>query len=511
MKIKLALSNYWTNGKIPQERKDLWQQFNGSFKNKEIDTDLFPVMVNQGFAYTAQHTNYRKAVNFTCTQFLAVDYDKGMCSFETLLRNDFIRQWAHFLHTTPSHTAKQPRTRVVFVLDGAVDDSELYGEMATAITDYFELSDNSTKDAARFFYGSKGCEILKLGNILPIAVFNELILEPYRIKEERKIKEELKRLNNIKIVQVDNVPDRLLEIHRAKLLNHISTASDGKKHLTILQICKTLGGYIGGGYYNYSEIVDYCKSAIIANPNNVKNLDHAFETIETALQYGIKQPLYFENKYSDEINAVEPALSDIQKKQVYTITSRAYQDGHNDLQIEMWKKKGFEPYIAELFQLGYQEQKVDKVTGEILQSEAYIVPFCDNEKNFLNIEYRFEHGGIEYENEYPFLFTTDNERSNCQMVILPDSVTAINTYLNIGVCDYNFVGLPHMRILKETVDFDGAVVLLEPDTVDEYGLSVLRGHCRFMRLNKSMKDLLDAKVKITPVDLGWYIKQAVKK
>ena len=60
--MKLALSKYWKDekGKIPIERKDIWNEFNGSFENKDIEPDLFPVAVKAGLAYTAQHNNYRK-------------------------------------------------------------------------------------------------------------------------------------------------------------------------------------------------------------------------------------------------------------------------------------------------------------------------------------------------------------------------------------------------------------------------------------------------------------------
>jgi hypothetical protein len=307
------------------------------------------------------------------------------------------------------------------------------------------------------------------------------------------------------------VSERLLEIHRAKLLNHISTAPDGKKHITILTICKTLGGYVGGGYYQFGEMLDYCKNAIVANPHNVKDLNHAFATIETALQYGMSEPLYFEDRgYSDHINAIEPALSDIQKRQVHVVVGQAIDETKalSKEAIEAWRQLGFLQSIVDMFELGYQARKVDESTGEVLQDESFVVPFRDNDKAALNVEYRFDNS-YGYDNDMPFLFTTDNTRSDCQMVVLPDSLTALDAWLRLGQCDYNFVGLPHMPILRETIDYDGAVVLLEPDTDgNDYNLKAVRGHCWFNRLPFNITDMLGSKLKIE--ELEWYIKAARK-
>jgi len=220
------------------------------------------------------------------------------------------------------------------------------------------------------------------------------------------------------------------------------------------------------------------------------------------------QPLG-ETDQDKEIREMFPHLSDTDREQIKTYAWKHYHDIMREQERRAWfNYAGFPDYILNLYTLGFSKRKIDTETGEIIIGDSLTVPFRENNKTVVNVEYRDLGAGITYEHDYPSLFHTSFDRQDCQMVILPDSVTAINTYLKIGECDYNFVGLPHMRILKETVDFDGAVVLLEPDTVDEYGLLALKGHCWFNRLPFNITDMLKSKLKIK--ELEWYIKAAKK-
>ena len=503
MKIRIALSNYWQEkGKIPAHSEH-WKLFNGSFSNKEIEPTIFIKAIQHGYSYTAAHKQYRKKENFICSQILALDFDTEdyKSSFEHLQKNEFIKNHAYAIHTTPSHKPDKPRSRVIFILDEAIYDSKLYGEMSTAVVDYFKLSDNSCKDVARFFYGSKGCEVVLLNNILSLETFNNDILTIYQEKQKKRLE---RRIQGNTAVRMD-VSDRLLSVHKGKLLDHIINANDGTKHLTLLQICRTLGGYISSGYYDFNDIFEQCKNAIIANPHNVKDLKHAFETIETALNYGMNEPLYFNETYRDGIDAIEPKLSDIQKEQVYIVT-KAHHDTMREAEIKLWQDLGFSKGIIDMYGLGYQHKKIDEETGEIINDTAFTVPFKDNE-SILNIEYRYD-DRIEYENDLPFLFETDNGRCENQTIVLPDSLTALHTYLHLKNCDYNVVGLPYMDIVTDTIPYDGAIILLEPDT--EYrNFKSVREHCRFLNLKTPMKKLLSNG--LTAVDLAWYLKQAVRK
>lgn len=506
--MKLALSKYWSNHKGKIEEDNDWNNFNGSFVNKEIDPSLFPIVVQKGYAYTAQHNHYRKVENFICSQFLAFDFDTEdhHSSFEELCKNEFVKNNAYFLHTTPSHQPDKPRTRLVFVLDKAIEDSDLYNEMMIAGIDYFKIADKSAKGAARFFYGAKDCEILKLGNILSVETFNKLILEPYQQKQKHLINQQKEQLEKMVIYQPNKIPNKILQIHREKLLEHVRNAGDGEKHYTLLKIATTLGGYIVSGYYDFDECFLYMKDAIISNPHNVKDMQHAFDTIEKSLQHGMSMPLYFEDRYSKGFDNVKPALTSSQKVQIQKLFWQACHDMLTAKEKDLWYNLGFNDAIIDQYMLGYRNRKIDTSSGEILIESAYSVPFVDYDNNVLNVEYRTE-TGFEYENDYPVLFYTDKTAIQKPMIVLPDSLTALNTYLNVGY-DYQVVGLPHMAIVKDTIDYDGAVILLEPDTdKDFYNFKSVREHCRFLRLKKPIKEAVK---NMSVIEFGWLLQQAIK-
>ena len=489
--MKIALSNNRAvSGKIMQGDIAAWREFNGSFNNVELSPVEFMQRVQAGFAYTAQHNRYRHSDNFICGQHIALDMDTQdeRSSIAVLSVDPFIMQYAAFIHTTPSHTVDKPKARVVFILDRPISNVKKYAELAQALVHRFDSSDRACKDPARFFYGAKGCDVAWLGNTLTLEnAANELVL-PYRehvAELERKAAEAAK---NRVVVGNGDVPEAMLKKHSQSLLDRVALAADGEKYITLRDTAITFGGYVAGGYYSRSDVVSWLQNAIAHNPNNVQDKHAAFAAIEESVLYGMNRPLYFEVKRTaasvDDLSTVHPPLTDSQKEQVTKIISRkvweAYHEGMTQAQREKWLQHGLDSNAVNFFNLGYCERLVNEETGEIVTQDALTVPYLDFAGNVVNVEYRGEN--VTYQNDNPATYYTDISDPERPLLILPDSISAMITYLQYGGnLDYTVAGLPSR---KSTQGVERpAVVLLEPQTnAAALGLGRFKDNGRFARL-----------------------------
>lgn len=219
--MKVAISNNRAKaGKIQQADKDAWRVFNGSFQNVEIEPGKLLALIQQGYAYTPQHHNYRHSKNFAAGQHIALDMDTGdsQSSIAVLLQNEFIAKHATFIHTTPSHTESNPKARVVFVLDRPITNKEKYALLAESLVDRFGTADKACKDAARFFYGAMGCQSHWLGNILTLESAAGELVRPYQQKLNELARLDAERLANRVVVAANDAPATMLAKHSQSLL-----------------------------------------------------------------------------------------------------------------------------------------------------------------------------------------------------------------------------------------------------------------------------------------------------
>jgi len=188
LKIKISICEKFPGEKLP-DGDPRWKEHTESFEPREITITELIMAIKAGYAFCPEvANNHRKTENFISAQHLGLDFDTGdeQSSLEVLANDEFISKYAAFLYTTPSHTPEKPRARAVFILDKPIEDAKEYSQYATALTRKFELSDGQCKDAARFFYGSKGCYGKILNNILPISILEEISeYIPRREKKER--------------------------------------------------------------------------------------------------------------------------------------------------------------------------------------------------------------------------------------------------------------------------------------------------------------------------------------
>lgn len=281
MLIHFAYNPKLINKPIPANRlpevahKVIWRRINGEFINKRGRPETLARIIQQGHAYTSVHRRYRHERNFIKGQVLSLDFDHNG-SFDALLQDDFISKYASFIYSTPSSTPEDPRSRVVFVLPQAVDNSVLFGAMQTALVRKYKQADKSCKDPVRLFFGSKDCDIRFLSNVLPIELIREMA--------ENVLAEEVNKPDTV----VCPISSYTLKTQLERQLQKIQTAPAGAKHSTRLKVGTLVGGFVAAGYLDYNEAVGYLLSAAMSN-TSAPSL--AQQDVLDGLNYGLSFPI----------------------------------------------------------------------------------------------------------------------------------------------------------------------------------------------------------------------------
>lgn len=161
--------NSMVTGKLAQG-DPRWATFNDAFVNSEVELIDLANDIYTGHAYTTWHKGRRSIENFVLAEHIAIDMDSGdeRSSFDALLKHDLVQMYAALMHTTPSHTAEQPRARVLFLLDEPITDAAGYQAAAKFLVAQFPGADVACTDASRFFYGCIDCDIWLSQNVLPV-------------------------------------------------------------------------------------------------------------------------------------------------------------------------------------------------------------------------------------------------------------------------------------------------------------------------------------------------------
>ncbi|MHA6847039.1 plasmid replication protein, CyRepA1 family [Ralstonia syzygii] len=174
LKQKIAVNRHIIN-KIDKSDKPQAEILTTKFENLDLTPDELAAFINEGYPFCAQHNGgRRKEPNFVRSGYLAVDIDGGMTLSEAL-DTPYVQQYASFLYTTPSHTPEKHRFRIGFQLEQAITDVQKMRAAYQGAIRRFG-GDGSCKDACRLFFGSKGSNPIVLGNILPNAELDKMIL-----------------------------------------------------------------------------------------------------------------------------------------------------------------------------------------------------------------------------------------------------------------------------------------------------------------------------------------------
>lgn len=218
-KYKIAI-NAMATGKLPQG-DPRWATFNDSFQNTELDVIDIANSIYTGHSYTTWHNGRRKLDNFELAQHIAVDMDTGdeRSAIKTLLQNPIVRMYAGIIHTTPSHTAEAPRSRVIFFLDETLYTAEAYKIAATFLVSLFPGADTACTDASRFFYGAKNADIWWDYNHLPMSHLRTWYarwkrINPQPAQHSKVVKLDAARAN--RIIATSHGEDGPTEIEKVK-------------------------------------------------------------------------------------------------------------------------------------------------------------------------------------------------------------------------------------------------------------------------------------------------------
>ncbi|WP_439671207.1 Replication origin-binding protein domain-containing protein [Cupriavidus necator] len=172
-KQKIAVNRHIIN-KIDKSDKQHGEILTTKFENLDLTPDELAAFINEGYPFCAQHEGRKKEANFICSGYLAVDIDGGL-KLSDALDNPYIQQYASFIYTTPSHTEEKHRFRIGFQLEQAITDAmKMRAAYQGAIRRFG--GDKSCTDACRLFFGSKGSNPIVLGNILPNAELEKMII-----------------------------------------------------------------------------------------------------------------------------------------------------------------------------------------------------------------------------------------------------------------------------------------------------------------------------------------------
>jgi len=136
--------------------------------------DIASIVADDGWAFSyVFYNNKRQKTNFMSTDILAVDIDKGM-RLDDALEHPIVKSYASLLYTTPSHTIDDNRFRLVFLLPRTISKSKELVAASKSLTRRLG-GDMAATDAARIFFGNKGCQPMFLGNEITTEFLDELI------------------------------------------------------------------------------------------------------------------------------------------------------------------------------------------------------------------------------------------------------------------------------------------------------------------------------------------------
>lgn len=169
--MKLAINTSFIN---KPSTKQEYKGICGTFENVEVTNDELSKLVRHGYAFCPQlKNNWKKASNFLCSDYLAVDIDEGP-RIEEMLEHEFIKLYCSFIYTTVNHTEEDHRFRMVFELEESITDPKTMKHAMSGLLKKFG-GDPSCTDPCRMFFGAKNCIIHHLNKTLPADEVNQLV------------------------------------------------------------------------------------------------------------------------------------------------------------------------------------------------------------------------------------------------------------------------------------------------------------------------------------------------
>jgi hypothetical protein len=263
--FRVAINEKYRGKVIPGDGR--FRDFNMTFQNKRLTLSGLLETIRAGHAWTAPHrhvqhhrptrrrpdyhTTYRVKANVTGSQLLALDSDTEdiRSDFDTLLADPFIGHYAALLHATASSTPERPRSRIIFLLEEALD-RDAYEEALKALLHRYPFCDRSVSHAAVVFYGAEDCPCHLTEHILPLEALGGQIIHPYAaFREAQRRKREAERQARLAAYGNREEPvtgqvTRYVEATYDNLLGELAgtPAGQGLRHKRLYNASVTIGG-----------------------------------------------------------------------------------------------------------------------------------------------------------------------------------------------------------------------------------------------------------------------------
>lgn len=137
------------------------------FRNQTITQDKFIQYIGAGYSFVCGHlktdnkgNTHRKNSNYNNGNMFAIDIDEKL-TIDEALKMDFTKK-ALFIYTTPSHTDKKHRFRIIFPFPGVVYGADDFKKAVSIIIKKYEGADEACKNAGRAFYGNSNAKVWDL-------------------------------------------------------------------------------------------------------------------------------------------------------------------------------------------------------------------------------------------------------------------------------------------------------------------------------------------------------------
>lgn len=251
---------------------------------------------------------------FVQSDHLGIDVDNDRIesgeylTVEAALTDPFISQNAAILYTTPSYNLHHHKFRIVYWLPETVTNRERFEQIARAFI-WKHKSDESCKDASRFFYGTgKDGRVEMLGNRLSQSTVDGLLKEYGAFVESNRPKES-ERVDHRRLFVTGyhsaearrrGYGERAIQYAQQLIYNSRPPVGGikGNRHRARVIAAYLLGGYVGGGLLSRSEAHSALEDAVRVNTNNIAA---AMKTIEDCLEAGKSEPITFEVKEAERL------------------------------------------------------------------------------------------------------------------------------------------------------------------------------------------------------------------
>ena len=222
-----------------------WFDFNNSFVTQRLTVDELINEIQNGHSYTTVHRkealrtkSARHSENFSFGQHFALDFDGDSGDFRPTIENvsriPIVSRFASFIHTTPSHTGDSPRTRAVFILEDGIKEADIYTSAVSFANRVVGVTDTSCTDPVRVFFGSKDCEVLRLGNTVPVDVFKTWAEKEVSIQEPPRV------VTDTVIVDA-SMYTKYVEAAIVAEVSELANAAQGGRHMHTLKSASRLG------------------------------------------------------------------------------------------------------------------------------------------------------------------------------------------------------------------------------------------------------------------------------